>query len=157
MDEAGHPVVPTGECERQITCEVSDCDDADIYTHPFVALNEYSDAGDGVGPSSCVRDRDGDGLVMPPTIAGVTAGHDCDDLNIHVHPKQNEVCEAGEQIDSDCNGNVNTADYSEVVLDTNGLGSLLYVDSDGDGLVIRACSHTCLRSRRRVCVQRNGL
>ena len=82
----------------------------------------------------CVRDRDGDGYGdAAPTIAGVTAGHDCDDLDIYVHPKQNEVCEAGEQIDSDCNGNVNTATTPRVTswIQTDWL--LLYVDSDGDG------------------------
>jgi len=136
IDDSGNScVVPTDYCERQITYEHSDCDDADEYTHPYVALNEYDDAGDGVGPFSCVRDRDGDGYGdSAPTISGVTAGHDCDDLNIYVHPKQNEVCESDDQIDTDCNGDVNTADYSEgYILDTNGLGSLLYVDSDGDG------------------------
>ena len=136
FDETGNVcTVPTGFCERQITYDYSDCDDADAYTHPFVALNEYSLAGDGVGVFSCVRDRDGDGFGdSAPTNTAVTPGHDCDDLNIYVHPKQNETCEVGDQVDSDCNGNVNTAVYSDgYILDTNGQGTLLYVDNDGDG------------------------
>ena len=136
MDEAGNAcVVPAGYCDSHVTYEYSDCDDADQYTHPFVALNEYDDAGDGVGVFSCVRDRDGDGYGdAAPTNPAVTAGHDCDDLNLYVHPKQNEICEVGDQVDSDCNGNVNTAVYSEgYILDTNGQGSLLYADADGDG------------------------
>ena len=52
---------------------------------------------------------------------------------IYVHPQQ-MICEVGDQIDSDCNGNVNTAEYQDgFILDTNGQGSLLYVDADGDG------------------------
>ena len=125
----------SSECQPHSSREHSDCDDADPDTHPYVAFNEYDD-GDGVGPYSCVRDFDGDGYGdAAPTIAGVTAGHDCNDSSPDVHPRKNEVCEQdGVQIDSDCDGNVNTADYAEgYILETNGVGTLLYVDADGDG------------------------
>ena len=71
---------------------------------------------------------------IAPTIAGVTAGHDCNDSDPDVHPRKNEVCEQdGVQIDSDCDGNVNTGLCRGLHLETNGVGTLLYVDADGDG------------------------
>ena len=80
--------VDPSECQPHSSREHSDCDDADPDTHPYVAFNEYDD-GDGVGPYSCVRDFDGDGYGdAAPTIAGVTAGHDCNDSSPDVHPRK---------------------------------------------------------------------
>jgi len=112
-----------------------DCDDTDFYAHPYLAYNESANIARALSIASCLRDRDGDGYGdSSPVNTAVTAGRDCDDLNQLVHPEQNEVCEVGTQVDSDCNGDVNTADYAAgYLLDTNGNGSLLYVDDDGDG------------------------
>jgi hypothetical protein len=59
---------------------------------------------------------------------------DCDDANADVHPQQPESCEIGEQIDNDCNGDINSAEgYIELEDWIEGTHFELYIDEDLDG------------------------
>ena len=125
-------LVSSSMCQPVSSTTVSDCDDEDIFAFPYSAENEYDDS-DGIGPELCMRDHDQDGYGdSTPSNIDVVAGHDCNDENPYIHPQQNEICESEDQVDSDCNGDVNTANTGDgFVLD--GALMSLYIDNDNDG------------------------
>ncbi|MEC8380306.1 MAG: putative metal-binding motif-containing protein [Myxococcota bacterium] len=137
VDEAGNDCFVTpGYCDPVVFTYWGDCDDTSDVVAPFAAEFEYSD-GISLNASLCMRDADYDGYgdsnidtSSDPT--DLYAGHDCDDSNLLVRPQQDETCEAitEEQIDSDCNGDVNTADSPYGLV--NALQNL-YRDADLDG------------------------
>jgi len=89
-------------------------------------LTLYADVdADGYG------DQDAEPITASGPVAGYTDNNlDCDDSDSSVHPDQQEVCEeAGAQVDTDCNGDTNSADGFSTV--GNPLVSL-YVDEDLD-------------------------
>ena len=148
VDPNGNSCIPS-VCEPVISYGLRDCDDNDEYTHPYAAEFEYDD-GDFIDASLCMRDYDRDGygdMHLDVTLypADFYLGHDCNDERDYIHPHQNEICEGfnEEQIDNDCDGDVNKAGEAPWVLE-NPLQNL-YVDTDGDGFgdpsesVIPAC------------------
>ncbi|MFT4979773.1 MAG: hypothetical protein ACI8S6_005685, partial [Myxococcota bacterium] len=60
---------------------------------------------------------------------GYDSSVDCDDTHADVHPEQSEVCELSDQVDSDCNGDVNSSDCDPVLVDPR---LTLYIDADND-------------------------
>jgi hypothetical protein len=114
-----------------------DCDDATFAIHPGgkEVCNGKDDDCNGIkdpsGSVGCVAyypdgDGDGDGLSAvsgclcgPSTPLVVSVGGDCNDGDIGVHPGATESCNG---IGDDCNG-----------LTDDGVGSLWYADTDGDG------------------------
>ncbi len=76
------------------------------------------------------RDQDGDGFIdlecCNGTNGSMNCGDDCDDMELSVHPIQNEVCNG---VDDDCDGDIDMA--------SEGVGGSLtkshFPDSDGDG------------------------
>jgi hypothetical protein len=98
----------------------NDCDDADPNTHPGIEAPL----------TACMADADQDGYGdLYSAIA--TPGTDCNDADEDVHPGATEICEAGDQIDQDCDGSPNT-EAGGPITDPSG-GALLYQDADGDG------------------------
>ena len=102
-------------CDYVVSTTLRDCDDNDQYTHPFAAEDEYND-GDQKYRAQCMRDFDQDGYGDSNLDSSIypsdfVLGHDCNDERQYIHPRQNEVCEGfnEEQIDTDCDGDVNTA------------------------------------------------
>ena len=99
-------------------------------------------------------DADCDGYGDPDhpstsTSAGClsSVGTDCDDSDPSVHPDQAETCEVGDQVDNDCNGDVNSADgYSKLVGWSASSHLMLYVDQDLDAFgddnvsAVQACA-----------------
>ena len=73
-------------------------------------------------------DEDGDGFGDPSVVKEacdilegyVVSGNDCDDQNDSVYPAANELCDG---LDNDCDGGIDEE-----------VGSLFYVDADGDGI-----------------------
>ncbi|MCB9765011.1 MAG: hypothetical protein H6739_34880 [Alphaproteobacteria bacterium] len=63
------------------------------------------------------------------------SGDDCDDTNAEVSPSSAEVCETGNQIDNDCDGDVNTEGGSPFL--GSGEGITAYIDLDADGFGAR--------------------
>ena len=106
----------------------TDCDDADPTAFPGAA-----EAEDDL---VCMADADEDGFGDDSAGDPVTAGTDCDDRDDQVYPYADEVCEADEQVDNDCNGDVNTWYNPETGADeavgADG-GVTVYLDADGDG------------------------
>lgn len=137
VDEAGNDCsVTPGYCDPVVFTERGDCDDTSAVTAPFVAYFEYTDTA-YMNASMCMRDADfdgyGDSNVDPDTDSEeLAAGHDCDDENSVIHPRQDEICETvnTEQIDTDCNGDVNTAESPYGLV--NSLENL-FQDADQDG------------------------
>ncbi|MEC7985968.1 MAG: MopE-related protein [Myxococcota bacterium] len=127
-------------CDPIVELVLVDCDDSAADTHPRAGrLERRNDSFDSPlspisDPFACMKDSDGDGYGDYAPSGDIEAGSDCNDDpdsdGDEVHPYQDESCESDEQIDSDCDGSVNTARAPYVLLDplVN-----LYRDDDGDG------------------------
>ncbi|MDG1482642.1 MAG: putative metal-binding motif-containing protein, partial [Myxococcota bacterium] len=127
---------------------LQDCDDEDEFTFPGASALEARDYGDGepdpymagIAAYQCTRDADED-LYADAASTGdcgdpstVCPGSDCDDSNGGVHPNQQETCQVGDQVDEDCNGDVNSAEgFTELDGWLAGTHPELYVDEDVDG------------------------
>ncbi len=103
---------------------------AHAYDCELQSYTVYIDAdGDGYGAI------DSEQFTGCPDDDGYSATNDdCDDGSDTVHPNLQESCEVGDQIDNDCNGDVNTAEgYTALDSWIEGTHPELYVDADGDG------------------------
>ena len=130
---------PTGH-----VANASDCDDVNATTSPasFEVCDLVDNDCDGSVDEDAINagtfyvDSDGDGygsLATSTVACTVPSGHaanasDCDDTDGAVNPGAAELCDA---IDNDCNGSVD-----------DGLGTVFYADSDGDGYGNPASSTT---------------
>ena len=121
---------------------LTDCDDDDANTYPGSSPMEGNEAAlanstvmADVNPWLCMTDADGDfyGDSGVDTTTGITAGSDCDDSLVTVYPYQQESCESSDQIDDDCNGDINSADgFSTLDNWTEADNGYFYYDLDGD-------------------------
>jgi hypothetical protein len=120
-----------------------DCDDDDAKVHPGAdeTCNGKDDDCDGdtdedgaTDAKDWYPDVDGDGYGDTAGLrqaCGVPAGYvlvdgDCNDNDKAINPGASELCfGAGNQIDDDCDGNVDEADSADALV--------FYRDSDGDG------------------------
>lgn len=101
---------------------VERCDGKDSDCDARLPAEESDDDGDGfVECNADGTDWTGDPSVLP--------GVDCDDGDADVNPGAAEQCEAGVQVDSDCDGDVNT--QAGVAIDAG--PRTLYADVDRDG------------------------
>jgi len=68
-----------------------DCDDVDPNRHP--GMTEVCDSDDEDCDTTTFgnRDQDGDGFVDSACCNDTDCGNDCDDMNISIHPIQNEI------------------------------------------------------------------
>ena len=127
-------------CEAIVETQYSDCDDTSNDVHPRAAEFERKNFDldtplePVLTPFACMKDSDGDGYGDFDPVSGIVAGSDCNDDpdadGDDVHPYQDEECESGDQVDSDCDGSVNTARAPYVLVEPI---LNLYEDEDGDG------------------------
>ena len=110
-----------------------DCDDASPNTYPGAdeACNERDDDCDGEidedGRTTWYVDDDGDGFgdessarqACAGAAGEIAVGGDCDDARADSHPGVSEICD---ELDNDCNGEVD-----------EGVTTTAYADLDGDG------------------------
>ena len=90
--------------------EDSDCDDSNSSVYPGNLETPYNGVDDDCDESTPDDDLDGDGYPL---------AEDCDDGDAGVNPEATEVCN---DIDDDCNGQIDDA-----------VGDTWYPDVDGDG------------------------
>jgi len=120
----GDPAISPGATE---ICDFDDidhdCDGVSDFLETFTAaeLSGLPDTDLDGTPDCQDADADNDGYVRPT---------DCDDQDETVFPDNVETCEDTDQIDSDCDGDVNTASDGS---DLQGNTISRFVDSDADG------------------------
>ena len=128
IDDDGDGYVDCDTWEGLASLGAGDCDDTNEDTYPGAAEFE---------PTLCTPDADDDGYGDSLATGEVDAGTDCDDDDADTHPYTAEVCEDDYQIDSDCDGSVNTTgcyedDMSGCSVVEDGIVTA-YADEDGDG------------------------
>ena len=118
-----------------LTVNGGDCDDSLASSNP-----QATDiAGDGID-QNCDdidgTDVDGDGVASL-----ASGGMDCNDNDANIHPMATEVCD---NLDNDCDGDVDDQDASL----TDSGTTALYLDADGDGfgygVAMEFCSNTAM-------------
>ena len=139
------PALSLRDADKDTFTADIDCDDTNRAVHPDATeicdtidnnCDGLVDGDDAVGATKWARDADGDGFGDPnlSTLAcvapeGYTSDStDCNDGDATIHPQAEEVCDEGEQLDNDCDGDIATDNAKGV----KGAESY-YVDKDGDG------------------------
>jgi len=110
--DAGTPATACDQPDRFVV-DATDCDDEDPAAWPGAAEVPYDGVDQDCNGEDLV-DVDGDGFD-----AAEVGGDDCDDTDSTVNPAGVEVCN---EVDDDCNGNVD-----------EGVTTTWYMDRDGDG------------------------
>ncbi len=134
--------VETCAPDEGYVADATDCDDTRADTHPDAdeLCDDYDNDCDGtldedaIDPDAWYADTDGDGygdasdvaFACDPMEGRVADFDDCDDTRAAVNPAAQEVCN---ELDDDCDGNVDDDDLS---LDTS-TTLPWYADSDVDG------------------------
>ena len=102
--------------------ETGDCDDLDPFAYPGIATLDST--------TTCMRDVDGDGYGdSMPSNTSVTAGQDCDDMQININPSASEV--PGDGIDQNCDS------YEDCYMDYD-------LDGYGSSSTTSSTSMTCV-------------
>ena len=121
-DLDGYSADPDSAQRVSCTHPEQDCDDANPNRHPG-ALEPCGGSldlnCDGVQPTACVVscvDADSDGYSADPNAANrvscTNQARDCNDGNLNVNPGKTEICSDLGNLDEDCSGFANCADFS---------------------------------------------